>query len=242
MAVERLDVDAERVLCIVAHPDDLEYGASVAVARWTAEGRRVVYGMVTAGEAGLDSMSPGEAGPVREAEERAAAAAVGVDVVEFLGHHDGTVENRLDLRRDLAALIRRHRPQLVVTIHFGPVWGPGPGGAANQADHRHVGVAVLDACRDAGNRWVFTEQLTQGLEPWSGAKHLAVHGSPTPTHAVVVDAGHLEAGVRSLAAHGVYLAALGAGFDPRAFLAGSCTAAGREIGAQLAVLFELYDL
>src|SRR3712207_4060798 len=123
MAVERLEVDADSVLCIAAHPDDLEYGASVAVARWTAEGRRVVYVMVSSGEAGVDTMAPGEAREVRQREERAAAAAVGVEVVEFLGHQDGTIEYGLLLRRHVAALIRRHRPQLVVTLNFSASWG-----------------------------------------------------------------------------------------------------------------------
>src|SRR5215213_1856391 len=103
MAFEVLDGDFERAMCIVAHPDDLEYGASVAVARWTAEGRQVVYVLATSGEAGIDALAPAEAGSIREGEERAAAAAVGVEVVEFLGHHDGTVEYGLTLRRDLAA-------------------------------------------------------------------------------------------------------------------------------------------
>ena len=129
-----------------------------------------------------------------------------------------------------------------MTLNFGPTWGPGPGGSANQADHRHVGLAVLDACRDAGNRWIFTEQLTDGLEPWSGAKRLAVNGSASPTHAVVVDRTHLDAGVRSLEAHGVYLQALGTGFDPRGFLEEACGSAGQEVGTELAVLFEVYGL
>ena len=242
MAFEVLDADFERAMCIVAHPDDLEYGASVAVARWTAEGRQVVYVLATSGEAGIDSMSPAEAGAVREGEERAAAAAVGVDVVEFLGHHDGTVEYGLPLRRDLAAAIRRHRPQLVVTLNFTATWGLGPGGAANQADHRHVGLGAVDACRDAGNRWVFTEQLTGGLEPWNGCHRLLVSGSPTPTHAVAVEAVHLDAGVRSLEAHRLYLDGLGTEFDPRAFLEEQCRGAGPDVGAELAVAFEAFDL
>ena len=84
--------DWQRALAVVAHPDDLEYGAASAIAAWTAAGKHVVYVLVTSGEAGIDGMEPAEAGPLREAEERAGAREVGVDVVEFLGHADGVIE------------------------------------------------------------------------------------------------------------------------------------------------------
>ena len=73
--------DWSRALCVVAHPDDLEYGAAAAIARWTATGKHVSYLLVTRGEAGIDTMAPDEAAQVREAEERASAAVVGVDTV-----------------------------------------------------------------------------------------------------------------------------------------------------------------
>src|SRR3954451_576760 len=209
VTLEAFDEPWSRALCVVADPDDLEYGASVAVAHWTAANREVSYVLATAGEAGIDGMEPARCGPVREAEERAAAEQVGVPVVEFLGHRDGTVEYGLPLRRDIARAIRRHRPELVVTGHFGLAWGTTVGGPANQADHRHVGLAALDACRDAGNRWIFPELLDEGHEPWHGVRWLAVSGSPTPTHGVAVDATDLDRGVASLEAHAAYLAGLG---------------------------------
>ena len=104
-----------RALAVVAHPDDLEYGGAAAVARWTSEGRAVSYLLATRGEAGIDTLPPAECGPLREAEERAAAAEVGVEAVEFLDHPDGLVEYGIGLRRDIAAAIRRHRPELVIT-------------------------------------------------------------------------------------------------------------------------------
>jgi LmbE family N-acetylglucosaminyl deacetylase len=124
-------------------------------------------------------------------------------------------------------------------------WGPGPGGGLNQADHRHLGLAALDACRDAGNRWVFTDLLGEGHEPWGGTRLFAVAGSPTPTHAVPVEPQHVEAGVASLEAHRLYFAGLGdehASFDPRSFLEEQLTAAGPQIGAARAVAFEVYSL
>jgi len=88
---------------------------------------------------------------VREAEERASAAIVGVETVEFLDHPDGLIEYGVPLRRDLARAVRRHRPEIVITINHHTDWG---GGHLNMADHRHVGLAALDAVRDAANRWL----------------------------------------------------------------------------------------
>lgn len=87
--LEPLDESWERALAVVAHPDDLEFGAAAAIARWTAQGKHVTYCMVTSGEAGIDSMSPEETRKVREEEQRVSAALVGVDTVEFLGLPDG---------------------------------------------------------------------------------------------------------------------------------------------------------
>ncbi|MFZ2384039.1 MAG: PIG-L deacetylase family protein, partial [Candidatus Nanopelagicales bacterium] len=84
--LELFTADPGTVLAIVAHPDDLEYGAAAAVSKWTSEGHRVVYLLVTKGEAGIDSMEPAQSGPIREAEQRASAAIVGVDDVEFLDY------------------------------------------------------------------------------------------------------------------------------------------------------------
>lgn len=230
--------DWARALAVVAHPDDLEYGAASAVARWTAAGKVVTYALVTSGEAGIDGLHPDEAGPLRQAEERAGGREVGVDVVEFLGHADGVIQYGLDLRRDIARAIRRHRPDLVITGNPHPTW---PGGGTNMADHRVVGQAVLDAARDAANRWVFMDLLEEGLEPWTGARRIAMNFSPHSTHAVDVT-GSIGRGVASLRAHGAYLAGLGdPDFDPEAFLRGSAEHAGERFGGRLAVPFELVE-
>ena len=233
--------DWERALAVVAHPDDLEYGAASAVARWTSTGKTVTYLLVTPGEAGIDGMAPDEAGPVRAEEERRSAAAVGVDTVEFLdGYHDGVIEYGLPLRRDIAAAVRRHRPDLLVSINPHPTW---PGGAnLNMADHRNVGLGLLDGARDAGNRWVFTDLLDDGLEPWSGARYVAFNASPAASHFVDVT-GYLDRGVASLREHAAYLAGLGDhGTDPDAFLRGMAEAAGARAGVEHAVEFELLTL
>lgn len=226
-------------LAIVAHPDDLEYGAAAAVARWTAQGKRVVYCLATSGEAGIDGLSPEECGPLREQEERDGARLVGVEVVEFLGYPDGVVEYGLPLRRDIARAVRRHRPDVVITGNYHASWGPG---TANQADHIAVGRAVLDGVRDAGNRWVFRELLEEGLEPHK-VQSLLVSGVPDASHGVDVS-DSFEAGVASLEAHAEYLRGLGDGVmsEPREFLESFARQAGSQMGCRYAVTFDVISI
>src|SRR5437763_2002204 len=94
---EPMPEDWQRALAIVAHPDDLEYGASGAVAAWTAAGREVSYLLVTKGEAGIDGIPPERCAALREAEQIASAAEVGVHDVEFLDHRDGVIEPGVSL-------------------------------------------------------------------------------------------------------------------------------------------------
>ena len=223
---------------MVAHPDDVEYGAASAVARWTAQGKWIGYVLASRGEAGIDGMDPADAGPLREAEQRTAAASVGVHDVEFLDHPDGHIVYGLDLRRDIAAAIRRWRPEVVFSLNYRLTFG---GGGVNMADHRAVGLAVLDAARDAGNRWVFTELLDAGLEPWAGTRRACFAASPHPTHAVDVSQ-YVEAGIGSLACHRTYLAGLHSDVDPEAFLRENLAAAGEQAGVAAAVTFEVFDL
>lgn len=234
---EPLPEDWQTALFIVAHPDDIEYGSAAAVARWTGQGKQVVYSMVTSGEAGIDGIHPDESGPLREAEEIASARTVGVDEVEFLRQPDGILEYGVALRRLLAESVRRHRPDIVLTINFRDTFG---GTALNQADHIAVGRAVLDAVRDAGNRWVFPEQLTDGLEPWDGVRGVWSGGSPGAGHAVDVT-DTFEAGVASLLEHRAYIEGLGwEDWDPREFLEGMLRGGGQGLGVAFAATFEVY--
>ena len=216
--LEPFPTDWQRALCIVAHPDDLEYGTAAAVARWTAEGKEVRYLLVTRGEAGIDTMPPEQAGPLREQEERDGAKEVGVEEVHFLeGFTDGVVEADLTLRRALAREIRRHRPEVVTTLNHEETFG---GAHLNQADHRAVGLTVLDAVAAAGNRWIFPELVAEGHEPWDGVRWIAIGATSSPTHEVEVTE-HFEAAVASLEAHKEYLAALGDDYPtPRDLLGG----------------------
>jgi LmbE family N-acetylglucosaminyl deacetylase len=227
--MEPLPEDFDRALCIVAHPDDLEYGAASVVARWTAQGKAVAYVLATRGEAGIDGMDPATCGPLREAEERASAEVVGVHDVRFLGHPDGLVEHGLPLRRDLAGTIRWWRPDVVVTMNHELTW---LGGGVNHSDHRAVGVAALDACRDANNRWLWPELG----EPSPPVRAAYVCAMDQPTHYVDVTAT-IDAGVASLREHQAYIDGLGTDFDPDAFLRSNAEAAGREVGVPAAVTF-----
>jgi len=231
-----LPEDWTRALCIVAHPDDMEYGAAAAVASWTDAGKQIAYLLVTRGEAGIDGRPPAETGPLRAEEERRSAHVVGVETVEFLtGHADGMIEYGLPLRRDLALAIRRHRPEVIVSVNFRESWG---GRSFNMADHRNVGLAVIDAARDAGNRWVFPDDQ---VEPWKGVRMVAFAGSPEPTHAVDVG-DHVERGIASLREHRVYLEGLGRDFDPEEFLRTQARTAGARARCQHAVTFEVVEL
>ena len=242
--LEPLDESWERALCIVAHPDDMEFGAAAAVARWTGQGKWVGYTMVTSGEAGIDGLSPEECRPVREAEQVASARVVGVDTVDFLHQPDGILEYGVPMRRLLTAEVRRHRPDIVITGNYRDTWG---GRNLNQADHIAVGRAVLDAVRDAGNRWVFPEQLAGasgegGLGPWGGVKQVWAFGSPEATHGVDTSET-FDAGVESLAAHAAYIEGLGwENWDPREFLEGMARATGQRMGVAFAAPFEVIPM
>jgi LmbE family N-acetylglucosaminyl deacetylase len=190
--------DWQRAVVVVAHPDDIEYGAAAAVARWTRQGKDVRYVLATRGEAGIAGLPPAQSAPVREDEERESARIVGVESVEFLGHADGLLVAGPELRRDIAAAIRRHRPQMVVTAHFGETWLPG---ILNSADHRALGICVLDAVADAANEWIFPE-LTEPR--WSGVKYIAVSELLDAPHEVDVS-DQVEKAVASLCEHRRYL-------------------------------------
>ena len=234
-----LDENWERALCVVAHPDDLEFGAAAAIARWTGQGKQVTYVMVTSGEAGIDGLEPDECRRVREAEQVESARIVGVDTVEFLGFRDGVVEYGVPLRAAIAETVRRHRPEIVITGNFQPTFG---GRNLNQADHIAVGRAVLDAVRDAANRWIFPEQLTGDLDKWDGVREVWAAGSPLAEHGIDTT-DTFEAGVASLEAHAAYIDGLGwDDFDPREMLEGFSRPVGARLGVAFGAPFEVYSM
>ncbi|MGI9621903.1 MAG: PIG-L deacetylase family protein [Acidimicrobiales bacterium] len=233
--LESLPEDWNRALAVVAHPDDMEYGASAAVARWTGMDKDVTYLLVTRGEAGIDAIPPDTCGPLREAEQRAACDAVGVSHLEFLDHQDGLVVADLRLRLDLARAIRKHRPEVILSINFRESWG---GPSWNHADHRAVGVALLDSVRAAANPW-----LAHGLDDpaWNGVRFVAFNCSTSATHFVDVT-DSIGSGVESLCCHEEYLQALGQSPEEAdRWLRASAQAVGEQVGVELAVTFEVLE-
>ncbi len=178
------DSDIQRVLVVAAHPDDADFGAAGTIAAWTAAGISVSYCLVTHGDAGgFDPAVPRTEIPgIREAEQRAAAAAVGVEDLVFLGYPDGRVEVTFDLRRDISREIRRVRPQRLLTQSPLRNWhriGP------SHPDHLATGEASLCAVYpDARNPYAHTELLRdEGLEEWKVAE-VWLSGGPIPDHYV----------------------------------------------------------
>ena len=235
--LQHLPEDWERALAVVAHPDDLEFGTASAVARWNSQGKQVAYLIATKGEAGIDSIEPAKVGPWRVIEETNSAQIVGVNTVEFLDYPDGVIEGSLPLRRDIALAIRKHRPDVLITMSFE---SSGELGAPTSADHRIVGLAAVDAARDAGNRWVFPEQLGAGLEPWIGIRMVCVAASDRATHGVDVT-DFIGKGVASLRAHSVYLDNLSPKIDADVMLRARAEERGKLLGCRYAQAFQVFS-
>ncbi|MET3961377.1 LmbE family N-acetylglucosaminyl deacetylase [Marmoricola sp. OAE513] len=229
------DAEFARVLCVVAHPDDVEYGTSAAVAKWVDQGVEVSYLLLTRGEAGMP-LPPEETARIRRGEQEAACAAVGVSSLVMLEHPDGVLQPTLELRRDIARAIRTFRPDVVLTGSWEVEFVAG----LNMADHRVAGMATLDAIRDADNPWVFPELVEEGLAPHR-ARWFLVSGHTQPTHGVDVTGDALAKGVASLEAHREYLGAI-EGHPPAGFLIPMIASmGGKALGVEHAVLFRAYD-
>lgn len=177
-------VKIERVLAIMAHPDDVDFGAAGTVAQWTDRGIEVVYCLVTDGDAGgFDPTVPrNQIAGIRRAEQTAAAKEVGVSELVFLGYPDGRLLPTLELRKDLSRVIRQVRPQRVLTQcpqrNFARIY-------ASHPDHLAAGEAALCAVYpDARNPFTFTELLeVEKLEAWS-VQDVWMMGGPSPQHPV----------------------------------------------------------
>jgi LmbE family N-acetylglucosaminyl deacetylase len=173
--------DVQRVLCVLAHPDDVDFGCAGTVAGWVDAGIEVSYLLVTRGDAGGFDDTPREQMPIlREAEQRAAAAAIGVKQVEFLeGYRDGVLTASIGLRRDITAAIRRFRPDRVLTSSPLRRWDrlAGP----SHPDHLAAGEATTCAVYpDSRNPFTFADI---GLEPWT-VREIWYSGGPDPDHFV----------------------------------------------------------
>jgi LmbE family N-acetylglucosaminyl deacetylase len=151
------------VLVVTAHPDDPDFGAGGTVARLVREGRSVVYVIVTNGDKGSGdrTMTPERLTGIRREEQRAAAHALGVDHVEFLGYPDGEVEDTRDLRRDITRQIRRWRPELIITQNPRRTYNL----YASHRDHRITAGAVLDCVYPLARDHMAFPELLPAYEP-----------------------------------------------------------------------------
>jgi LmbE family N-acetylglucosaminyl deacetylase len=189
----------ERILMVTAHPDDVDFGAAGSVAVWTAAGAEVTYCVVTDGDAGgFDPSVPRSDIPaIRRAEQEAAAAEVGVKDLIWLGYPDGRVEATLDLRRDLARVIRLVRPQRVVSQSPERIWDRI---FASHPDHLAAGEATICAVYpDARNQFAFPELAAEGLEPYAVKEVWLMGGPDANVYVDVTDT--FDAKVAALRAH-----------------------------------------
>lgn len=175
------DSEVERALVIAAHPDDADFGAAGTVAAWTASGIEVSYCIVTDGDAGgFDLAVPrSEIAGIRQAEQRAAAAVVGVTDIDFLGHPDGSLAMTMELRRDISRSIRRTRPQRVLCPSPERVWTRI---YASHPDHLATGQAAIAAVYpDARNPFAHPELALDGYRAWT-VPEVWMMASPIPDH------------------------------------------------------------
>lgn len=232
--MERLTLsENDRVLAVVAHPDDMEYGASAAVAKWAEDGVEVAYLLLTHGEHGIAGGDPQQVRETRSQEQRRACDIVGARKLDMLDFTDGLLEHTLELRQAIASKIREFRPTVVLTQAFSVVvpWG------LNQADHRVAGLSAVDAVRDAGNEFLYPE-----AGPRHQVKTLLVHGSDSPDVAVEVAQRHVDKGAASLDAHEVYFAALPDHPSGEEIVGQAAKDGGEALGVPLAIPFKSFTL
>ncbi len=189
----------DRVLVVCAHPDDVDFGCAATVATMRRAGAVVRYCIVTDGEAGGDdrAMSRRQMAEIRRGEQLAAAAAVGVSEVTFLGYPDGRVSATVELRRDLSRVVREFRPDLVIAPSPERNWNVI---FASHPDHLATGEAAVNAVYpDSRNPFAHPELLDEGLEPHT-VRTLWLMAAPAANLAVdVTDA--FEAKVAALSCH-----------------------------------------
>ncbi len=175
-----MDMSKQRVLVIFAHPDDPEFMVGGTIAKWTREGARADYVIITDGSAGSNdpNMTREALVSIRQAEQRGACDVAGVSDLIFLGYQDGMLQPTIELRRELTRLIRRYKPTLVVcgdptSWYYGNTY-------LNHADHRAAAVAALEAVfPSAETRPIFRELLDEGLEPHK-VHQVWITGAATP--------------------------------------------------------------
>jgi len=226
---------AATVMVVIPHPDDAEISCGGTVAKWTAEGRRVIYVLCTSGDKGSDDpeMTPERLATIREREQQEAARILGVEQVIFLRHPDGGLKDTPDFRGELVRLIREHRPGVVMTAdpHRKYLW---------HRDHRITSTVTLDAIFPyARDRLYYPELMAEGLLPHK-VKEVYLWGSEEPN--VFIDIGAtFDLKMAALSCHvsqvGPYL---GKGFE--GYIRERAAKAGESQGLSLAEAFHRIEI
>lgn len=229
-----------RLLSIHAHPDDQEFTIGGTLAKWAQLGTEIITVCITSGDAGSNERTPSDCTPaalarVREQEQRMACDVLGIKEVVFLNYTDGILTPTIELRRELTRLIRKYKPDAVITgdptVRF---YG---NSYMNHPDHRVAADVALDAVfPSAGTRFIFPELLVEGLEPHAVSR-VFLHGAEKPD--VWVDiATTLETKVRALSQHASQLGT----WDPYTRMAEWAREDGKARGVEFAEAFRVIIL
>jgi len=177
------DEEIKRVLVVMAHPDDCDFGAGGTIAQWTARGIEVSYCIITNGDqGGEESGIPlEEMAKVRQKEQRDAGAALGVSEITYLNYRDGWLMPSIELRKEIVRAIRIAKPDRMVVQSPERNWERI---YSSHPDHLAAGETAIQAVYpDARNPFAFTDLKEAGLEPWR-VREVWITGSPTPNHFV----------------------------------------------------------
>jgi len=173
----------QKILVILAHPDDPEFFCGGTLARWASKGHEIVYCLLTCGDKGANdrAITPDDLCTTRVHEQQAAADVIGVKKVRFMGYEDGYIVPDLALRKEITAVIRQEKPDIILTSD--PLLVYAGETRVNHPDHRAAGQVVIDAVFPAaGNHLYFPDLLEKGLEPHTPAEvWLSIPNTPTVT-------------------------------------------------------------
>ncbi|AXV05926.1 hypothetical protein DVS28_a1226 [Euzebya pacifica] len=224
----------DRALVVIAHPDDAEFGAAGTIAGWTAAGVDVRYLVMTDGASGSQDpdMNRKLLAANRHLEQTAACKLLGVTDLEWGGYLDGWLEPSLEARRIVAAAIRRHRPQIVLTLD--PEMRITPRGSINHPDHRAVGDLVMHCINPAASTRLWDPTLLEeGLEPWDIRELWLMGFGAGPDRVDVTET--FETKIAALRCH---VSQLGER-DPEPWLREMAARAGAEVAVDLAETFRI---
>jgi LmbE family N-acetylglucosaminyl deacetylase len=179
----------QKILVVMAHPDDPDFFCGGTLAKWASAGHHIAYCLLTSGDKGTDDfrLQPRELCTIRQNEQRAAAAVLGVEKVNFLGYPDGYLVADLDLRRAVTRAIRIERPDILVTCDPTTLYSSET--RLNHPDHRAAGQSALDAVYPAARDHLYFPELIEleHLDPWT-VREVWVSGTLSPTVRIDVTA------------------------------------------------------